>query len=116
MQRSEGVNLNLRLCLPRVTISPRSAPLPARRAQHLSARTSRRALRTYCPAATTASPRLIQKQASGHHVPSLGDEHEADRRVQPPGGDLPEPGDLELVAARHDELVAADEEEVAQRG
>ena len=45
--------------------------------------------------------------------PLLGDEHEAERRVQDPGGELPEEGHLELEAARREQLVADDEGEVA---
>ena len=51
-------------------------PLPARHDDRLHRRTSRRALATYCPAATTASARLIQNSTSGHQRVPLRDEHE----------------------------------------
>ena len=89
---------------------------PRRHHDGLHRRTSRIALATYCPAATTANPRLTQNSASGHQVSRAVTRTRAERRVQAPRRDLPETGDLELVAARDDELVAPYEEQVAEAG
>ena len=95
---------------------PEPRPLPTRHDDGLHRRTSRRAFATYCAGRDHREREANPEERERPPGVALGDEHERERRVEAPGRDLPEAGDLEVVAARHDELVAADQEQVAERG
>ena len=82
----------------------------------LHARTSRRAFSTYCAAASSARPSPIQKSQSGQCGAVVRDHRESERRVEHPGRELAQGVHLEVVAARHDELVPAERAEHPARG
>src|SRR6266542_203487 len=61
------------------------------------------------PAMMTACTRVSPASRQRPVGPLVRGENEPERAVQEPGGELPEEADREVVAARHDELVPADQ-------
>ena len=93
--------------------SPLAASPSRSRSERLRAPNARGG-RTAPPRRARARCRSRRARAASRAL--LGHEDEAERRVEDPGRELAEEADLELEAARREELVAEDEREVAARG
>ena len=89
-------------------------PLATRHHDRLHAATSRRALTTYCAAASKRKPEREPEQPEWPFGRVSGDGEDPDREVEQPGGDLAQHRDVELVPARHEQPVPGDEQRITQ--